>query len=321
MPAAPEILDARGDVRPAEVLGKTESEHASETDRHVGVAGKVEVDLQRIADKAKPRVPDRELCERHRENPIGRPGDDVRDQHLLGKTDDKPPDPVRQVVDRDPSAGELIGDVAVADDRAGDQLRKQQQIQRGVDGTLLRRCIPAVDVHDVRDGVEGEKRDADGQQEPRHDERLRMEREKQRVDVVGEKVGVLEDAEDDQVGRDRESEPGSGAAHGHGDCHPVVEGDRREHQPGERAAALRVEDHAGDEQQPVGILTMNRGGRACPARHCACAARRRPCPARRQSRCGRREVQREQERQKQKQERRFGEQHVAERPPMVSRSR
>src|SRR5262249_2711827 len=36
----------------------------------------------------------------------------------------------------------------------------------------------------------------------------------------------------------------------------VVERDRRQHQPGERAAALRVEDHAEDQQQPVRVAAV-----------------------------------------------------------------
>jgi hypothetical protein len=42
----------------------------------------------------------------------------------------------------------------------------------------------------------------------------------------------------------------------HADRHPVVERDRAEHQPGERAAALRVEDDARRQQQPVAVGGM-----------------------------------------------------------------
>ena len=56
VPAAPELLDGVGDVRPPEVLGEPEAEHPPEADRHVGVARKIEVDLQRVADDPEPRV-------------------------------------------------------------------------------------------------------------------------------------------------------------------------------------------------------------------------------------------------------------------------
>ena len=75
---------------------------------------------------------------------IGRSGDDVGDQHFLGEADDEPPNAVREVVDRHQPPRQLIGDVAVADDRAGDQLRKEQQVERRVHRTLLRGRVAAV---------------------------------------------------------------------------------------------------------------------------------------------------------------------------------
>src|SRR5262245_33522238 len=50
---------------------------------------------------------------------------------------------------------------------------------------------------------------------------------------------------------------GGSAGAVHSDRHPIVERDRGEHQPGERAAALRVKDHARNEEQPVRIGRVN----------------------------------------------------------------
>ena len=165
--------------------------------------------------------------------------------------------PIGEVVERDDALFELIGDVAVADDRSGDELREEQQIERGMHRALLRRGVAPVDVDDVGNGVERIERDADRQQHVRKRQRLRAERGGHGVDVVGKEVRVLEDAQHHQVHRDRHAEHaprvprGARAVDGNG--HPVVEGDRGEHQPGERSAAFRVEDDAGDEQQPVGV--------------------------------------------------------------------
>ena len=82
-----------------------------------------------------------------------------------------------------------------------------------------------------------------------------------------------------------------------GDRHRVVERDRRQHQQREPAAALRVEDDARDEQQPVAVPAVDR---------------RRVRERRRTSGS---EIQRQQDRQEQKQERRFGEQHDGGLPP------
>ena len=108
-----------------------------------------------------------ELRDRQAEDPVGRPGDDVGDQHLLAEPDDEAADAVGEVVERDDAARELIGDVPVADDRSGDELRKEQQVERRMDRALLRGRVAAVDVDDVRDGVEREERDADRQQDHR----------------------------------------------------------------------------------------------------------------------------------------------------------
>ena len=56
VPAPPELLHRVGDVRLAEVLREAEAEHPAEPDRHVRVAGEVEVDLQRVADDPEPGV-------------------------------------------------------------------------------------------------------------------------------------------------------------------------------------------------------------------------------------------------------------------------
>ncbi len=75
--------------------------------------------------------------------------------------------PYGEVVERHDAARELVGDVLVADDRPGDQLRKEQQVQRRVDRALLRRRLAPVDVDDVGDRVERVEGDADRQQHVR----------------------------------------------------------------------------------------------------------------------------------------------------------
>ena len=54
VPAPPELGEALRDVRVVEVLEEAEPEHPAEPDRHVRVAGEVEVDLERVAERAEP---------------------------------------------------------------------------------------------------------------------------------------------------------------------------------------------------------------------------------------------------------------------------
>lgn len=54
MPSSPE-LGCRGRyIRIIEVFHKTEAEHMTQTDRHVRISGKVEINMQHIADGIEP---------------------------------------------------------------------------------------------------------------------------------------------------------------------------------------------------------------------------------------------------------------------------
>ena len=54
MPAAPELRNACGNIRIVEVFGKTESENAPESYRHIGISGKVKIDVQHICCGVQP---------------------------------------------------------------------------------------------------------------------------------------------------------------------------------------------------------------------------------------------------------------------------
>ena len=166
---------------------------------------------------------------------------------------------------------------------------KRQHVERSVNRALLRYGVPAIDVHDIRDRVKGEEGDADRQQHPRNHDRIDLQCHQQRVEVVGGEIGVFEHTEHEQVGPDRKGQQPScrprspeGLRHGTSfglwlprrcgrfscscgaglqtrdrDRDPIVEGNRPQHQPGERPAALRVEHEARQEQQPVAVRAVN----------------------------------------------------------------
>ena len=54
VPPPPEFRDGFGDVRVVEVFQESEAEHLTHADGHFRIAGKVEVDLQGVADAAQP---------------------------------------------------------------------------------------------------------------------------------------------------------------------------------------------------------------------------------------------------------------------------
>ena len=258
MPAPPEVLHRCGRIGIAEVLGEAEAEQAAEADGHVGVAREIEVDLQRVADHGQPGERRGELGGRQREDLVGGSGHDVGHEHLLGQTHDEAPGAVGEVGTTNRARGQLRRDVAVADDRAGDELWKEQQVERGRHRPLLRHRVATLHVDHVRDGVEGEERDADGQRDGRYDERREAGHTERRVHIGHHEAGVLEDAEHQQVGRHREPQQARGrgrvtqlAPSIDPQRRQIVHGNRAEHQPRERATAGGVERDAGHEQQRV----------------------------------------------------------------------
>ncbi len=56
VPSPPELGERAGNIGRIEILPQPEAEHAGEPDRHVGVAGKIEIDLHRKAGEAEPGV-------------------------------------------------------------------------------------------------------------------------------------------------------------------------------------------------------------------------------------------------------------------------
>ena len=54
MPAAPEIFDRGGNIGIVEVLVNVKTEHFAQTDRHIRITGKIEIDLESISHNADP---------------------------------------------------------------------------------------------------------------------------------------------------------------------------------------------------------------------------------------------------------------------------
>ena len=86
----------------------------------------------------------------------------------------------------------------ILDDRAGDELREEGDIEQELEEVPRPRFRIPVGVDHIAQTLEGEEADADGQQDPGHGEGGA----KRGVEVVQDKIGVLEDAEDAEVEHD-----------------------------------------------------------------------------------------------------------------------
>ena len=97
-------------------------------------------------------------------------------------------------------------DRVIADDRSGDQLRKHRDVDRDFEQAAVRLHLAAIHIDEIRDRMEGEERNAERQRDARQRESVAAERGIERAD---REVGVLEDAEQREIGRDagRNCEP------------------------------------------------------------------------------------------------------------------
>ncbi len=73
VPAPPEFDDGGRSIWRVEIHGQQDAEHARETNRHVGVAREIEVELERIRERAGP-------CIRRGDAVLSRPAEDRRDE-------------------------------------------------------------------------------------------------------------------------------------------------------------------------------------------------------------------------------------------------
>ena len=128
VPASPEIGDGTGNIRVTEIFFKMKSEHFSETDCHIGIAGKVKINLEGICDGSEPCKCHGELVGRRIKCRIGNLGHGVGDQDLFCQTDNKSAAPLGKVCDGFMAVIDFIGDCFIADNRSGNELRKEGNI-------------------------------------------------------------------------------------------------------------------------------------------------------------------------------------------------
>jgi hypothetical protein len=140
----------------------------------------------------------------------------------------------------------------VADDRSGDELREERDVQAEVDRVPERLHLGPVDVDQIRERVEREEGDAEREVHRGKGHGAHPERGEPDVQVVDQEVGVLEGDEQAEVGGDGGAQhpllPGRDLER---PAEQIVDGNRADHHEGERRLAPRVEEQARDEQEGV----------------------------------------------------------------------
>ena len=166
MPAAPEILNGFGDIRVAEIFGKIKAENSPETDRHIGIAGKIKVDLQSIGENTDPRTYKRQRRKVFAEQFFSKRPCKIGKNRFFEKTDTKPHRAARRFLDSTGALVDLFTDIAVTDNRAGNELREHRHIQKHFVKLRLHLHLAAVHVNNISKRLEGIKRNANRQRKP-----------------------------------------------------------------------------------------------------------------------------------------------------------
>ena len=162
MPPAPELRDGARNVGVIEVLLEMEPEHSSQADGHVGVPGKVEVNLHCVGNRPDPGC-SCGLRGGEGEDAIRQKAHVVRDQYLLAESKDEPGHAFREVLAGLEPVLNLVSDRSEAHDWSRDKLRKQGQVQRHVEGVALNDGRGFADVKDVGHQLKCEEGNPDRQ--------------------------------------------------------------------------------------------------------------------------------------------------------------
>ena len=205
VPAPPEIDDGKRPVRRIEILREPEVQQQAEPHRHLAVAGKIEIELERIGKRADPRLEAGEpvrMGERLRD-PRGKA---VRQHDLLEQAEREQREPLRHILPMHGKGGrghELRDHLLMVDDRPRDEMRENRhKLQIGKQRTVPRLAAVGIDeIRGLRERIEG---NAERQHDLRQAERLFPE---QRVERAKEKIRIFEITEQGHIPCDAEEKP------------------------------------------------------------------------------------------------------------------
>ena len=251
MPSAPELRECVGYVREIEVFQKTEAQHASQADRHIRIAVKVKIQLEAVAECPHPRHANRVVsgCERH----VCDLGEHIGKKDFLIESKKESHDSLFKAFRSDLTLVDLIHHGGIANDRAGNQLRKKRNIESEIRRVFLR-VDASVYIDHITHRLKSEERNADG----KRDRGLRKPCPADRqpgMNVRCEKVQILENNQNSQVQYhiQRQNGPGSLSVFSvslDSQRQQVVEADGRHHYKDELRFTPGIEEQAG-QQKPV----------------------------------------------------------------------
>ena len=166
MPTAPEFGQRLGCVGSAKVLWQPQTKEQTETDRHVSVPRKIEVELRAVT-KSSGQCGDSIQGILPRVNRIHTPGQRVGDQYLFRKAQRQQRHAQPNAARATPQPLELRQKPAPVHNWASNQLGKETQENSKIERFGLNRA-PSVKVHLKRNGLKEIERDAQRQTDDDH---------------------------------------------------------------------------------------------------------------------------------------------------------
>src|SRR5262249_33640552 len=144
VPAPPEIDQRERFVRRVEIEREAHADHQRQANRHVGIAGKIIVELEREAAHPDPAIDQADWLTRgcRVENRRGILRHDVCEQHFLGKSERKPGQTEAEVGNVEAEIFlevELRHDFFVMIDRTGNEMREKRDEKRVMKWFVLAR--------------------------------------------------------------------------------------------------------------------------------------------------------------------------------------
>ena len=159
MPSSPEFGNTARNKRVIEIFEEIKAENFTETDCHIAVTRKIEINLQRKRNGIQPEKQNGFFIGFRKSGAKACEG--IGNQNFFAESDDKPTDAVSGFFKGMRSVFQLSCDIRITHDRSRNQLGKQRNISRKIDGIFLRPYFASVNVYRVAENLKGIKADAD----------------------------------------------------------------------------------------------------------------------------------------------------------------
>ena len=151
VPATPEVTHRNRDIWIVEVFRIVEADHPTEAERHVGVGGEIEIELQHVAERTEVGTADGERgVTGERQEGLRECAEMIREYGLLREAHREAPEALCQILGIRAPMVHLLGHLRVACDRTLRHLVEGHGIQQHME-EIARRGLFRIDVGDVAD--------------------------------------------------------------------------------------------------------------------------------------------------------------------------